>query len=474
MALLLAATAFTCAEVVYASSSLFSLDEIFELLVALGAKDQFPAMTNPVIIGADEQRYVADDDRVLGLYIDGEARAYPASLGWWHEVVNDRLGGQFVSVTFCPLTGTSLALAAMDSSGGQTEYGVSGLLVYANLVLYERADDTLYPQMIHTGLNGESKGKQLSLIPALDTTWEAWKRLHPDTTLPKEGTGLERFSRRIRTNYPTEAYLNDPYVEYRADHSSLPYAPSQVDLRLQGKEMVAGVCYANAFKAYHLRTLPDRAVINDLVGGLPITLVFDAPSQTAVAFCSELNGDVLDFYADRRSEELRFRDVNTGSTWTIEGEAVAGPLAGARLRQAPSYNAMWFAWTAFFPNTQLWAGEGIIEEPMTTVAAESWESTPAELQLSASYPNPFNGSTTLQYRLPAAGRFELSVHNQLGQRVRTLESGSKAPGSYSISWDGRDDGGAGVSSGRYFFRLSLADLSGGQLTSRTRGVMLLR
>ena len=279
-----------------AASSFENLAGITDLLVAQGARDQFPAMTNPEIVGPGEQQYVRDDDRVLGLFVAGEARAYPASLGWWHEVVNDYLGGQFVSVTFCPLTGTSLALAATDVSGNQVEYGVSGFLIYSNLVLFDRADDTLYPQMIFTSINGDSRGEQLPLLPAIETTWGMWKRLHPDTTLPREGSGLERFSRRVRTSYPTAAYLKDPYVEYRADHSSVPFATDHgVDRRLPAKDFVAGVCDGNTNKAYHLRTLPDRAVINDLVGDLPITLVFDAPSQTAVVFCSEVGDDCSTF-----------------------------------------------------------------------------------------------------------------------------------------------------------------------------------
>ena len=374
------AAAYLCQPLPCQANRFQDLEQIEGLLVALGAKDQFPAMTNPQIISAAEQQYVSDTDRVLGLIINGQARAYPASLGWWHEIVNDLLGGQFVSVTFCPLTGTKLALAATDSSGGQIEYGVSGLLVYANLVLYDRADDALYPQMIHTGFAGDSKGVQLELLPALETTWSEWKRLHPETTLPREGTGLERFPRRVRDNYPTESYLSDPYIDYRADHTSVPYPPSGgVDLRLPPKDFVLGVCYGSDTRAYHHRTLPEPVAINDLVGDLPIAVFFDGRSQTAAAFSAWAGDDVLDFYAldPSAKEPLLFRDANTGSTWNLEGEAVVGPLQGTRLQMAPSYNAMWFAWSAFFPRTSIWAGTGIIE-PTTAVAEDPSHRVPTK------------------------------------------------------------------------------------------------
>ena len=49
--------------------------------------------------------------------IDGEDRAYPLNIGWWHEIVNDTVAGHAVSVTFCPLTGTGLVFYAQQPAG---------------------------------------------------------------------------------------------------------------------------------------------------------------------------------------------------------------------------------------------------------------------------------------------------------------------------------------------------------------------
>ena len=62
--------------------------------------------------------YLRPDDLVLGVVINGEARAYPHNIGWWHEIVNDKIGGRAISVTFCPLTGTGLVFDATDAHGG--------------------------------------------------------------------------------------------------------------------------------------------------------------------------------------------------------------------------------------------------------------------------------------------------------------------------------------------------------------------
>ena len=63
--------------------------------------------------------YLSDRDLVLGVVINGEARAYPLNIGWWHEIVNDKIGGRPISVTFCPLTGTGLVFDARDEDGSQ-------------------------------------------------------------------------------------------------------------------------------------------------------------------------------------------------------------------------------------------------------------------------------------------------------------------------------------------------------------------
>ena len=165
--------------------------------------------------------------------------------------------------------------------------------------------------------------------------------------------------------------------------------------------------------------------------------------------------------------------MNTGSTWTLQGVAVSGPLAGHTLRLAPAYNAMWFAWSAFFPNTVLWNGEGIIDEPMTAVVDDAPGATPADFSLSQSYPNPFNGSSRISYSLPAAGRIAVEVYNEVGQQVRILSDKPAAPGNHAVSWDGTDAAGIAVASGRYFYRLSYT-AANGQRRSGRRSVTLLR
>ncbi|MFC1512344.1 FlgD immunoglobulin-like domain containing protein [Candidatus Latescibacterota bacterium] len=91
----------------------------------------------------------------------------------------------------------------------------------------------------------------------------------------------------------------------------------------------------------------------------------------------------------------------------------------------------------------------------TPTAVES--DTPAAFPTLASYPNPFNPSTTISFTLPKAGYTELAVYNLAGQKIRTLVAGELSTGAHEVVWDGRDDSGNPVSSGIFVSRLVTGD-----------------
>ena len=153
---------------------------------------------------------------------------------------------------------------------------------------------------------------------------------------------------------------------------------------------------------------------------------------------------------------VEFRDVETGTRWNMLGQAIAGPLRGESLEQVPAYNSMWFAWAAYWPETLVWQGEGIVDMPMPTAVEEDrLDAAPSLFSLAQNYPNPFNPETRIQYALPAADRVRLTVYDALGQAIRTLVDADQQPGVYSMSWDGRDHTGKAVASGTYHYRLEL-------------------
>jgi hypothetical protein len=82
---------------------------------------------------------------------------------------------------------------------------------------------------------------------------------------------------------------------------------------------------------------------------------------------------------------------------------------------------------------------------------------PSRFALHPNAPNPFNLETMMRFDLPTESRVHLEIFNMLGQQVQTLVAGVRSAGKHEVSWDGRDDGGAAVGSGVYFYRLRAGD-----------------
>ena len=99
--------------------------------------------------------------------------------------------------------------------------------------------------------------------------------------------------------------------------------------------------------------------------------------------------------------------------------------------------------------------------------------TPTQTQLLANYPNPFNPETWIPYRLAQDAFVTLTIYDQTGQLVRTIDAGHQTASAYesrsqAIYWNGRNQVGEKVASGVYFYHLSAGDFSA------TRKMLILK
>ncbi|RMD58502.1 DUF3179 domain-containing protein [Candidatus Woesearchaeota archaeon] len=172
------------------------LDAIKENYVSGGVeKDGIPSIDEPKYISAmqaEAQGIVRPDSIVLGVERSGETFAYPESIMYWHEVVNEKIGGEKLSITYCPLTESAIGYAGVH-------LGVSGKLYNSNLVLYDRKTQSTIPQILGIAVDGLLKGRSLKQFPIQVTKWEAWRRKHPETKVLSRDTGYAR-------NYDKQPY----------------------------------------------------------------------------------------------------------------------------------------------------------------------------------------------------------------------------------------------------------------------------
>jgi hypothetical protein len=172
-----------------------------EIYAAGFPKDGLPAMTAPAVLtGAELVRFAKDlqrghqgkflvsHDRVIGVEIAGQARAYPLKILNWHEVVNDTLGGTPIVVAYNPLC-DSATVFERRQDGETLEFGVSGLVYNSNLLMYDRRPggegESLWSQLKFQAVAGPAaeRSAALTLVPARVAYWGEWEAAHPATTV---------------------------------------------------------------------------------------------------------------------------------------------------------------------------------------------------------------------------------------------------------------------------------------------------
>jgi len=299
--------------------------------------DGIPSIDRPKFIASMEaDRFLSGEEVVFGLYYGREARAYPAMIMVWHEIVNDVVNGQPVLVTYCPLCYAAIAYERVID-GVAVEFGVSGKLYNSDLVMYDRLTKSFWSQILGKAIVGQYAGRELKRIPLDLTTWRLWKQLHPDTVVLSKDTGFSR------------AYGVDPYLGYY-DSDEVWFPLEHRDQRMNSKTLIYGLTMGSSRTAYPVQIIAKHVVLNDEVGGFKIA-VWALGKTSARAFDRAVGNVTLDF----TSEAGRIFDIQTHSEWNLDGVAISGPYRGTHLTRIAGITCFWFAWAAFYPDTGLYS-----------------------------------------------------------------------------------------------------------------------
>ena len=310
-------------------------------------RDGVPSLTNPTLTSPENPEgldYLADTDRVVGVVVGDQALAIPHNIFWHHEIVNLDTEAGPIAVSYCPLTGSSLAFDRGPVNG--QEFGVSGLLYKNNLVMWNRtASESLWVQMEGTAGCGPDTGTPLPRLAVLEVTWEGWQALYPGTVVVSEsGIDLDR------------DYTFNPYLQYEADRRYLHEDEMPpIDPRRPPKERVLGIPDGEgggiAVPFGLLDAVGEFAVAEVDVGGESLVVFWDGRWNGAMAYRTpEIDGTPVAFTVS----EFGIED-DSGSRWGLHGRAQFGPRAGMILDPVPSAHvAFWGAWAAFHPDTEIW------------------------------------------------------------------------------------------------------------------------
>jgi hypothetical protein len=180
--------------------------DLDEIIPGGPPRDGIPAIDEPKFVPASESS-LPEDEPVIGLVMNGDARAYPLRVLIWHEIVNDVVDGVPVAITYAPLSNTALVF---DRRVGDRvlEFGSTGKLRHSDPVMYDRGTESWWQQFAGEAIVGELAGTRLVMLPARLESFAKFRERAP------EGRVLVPRNR-------APAYGTNPYVGY--DSAPAPF-----------------------------------------------------------------------------------------------------------------------------------------------------------------------------------------------------------------------------------------------------------
>lgn len=261
-------------------------------------RDGIPAIDRPKFVAAHQARFMRAEDLVLSVTLEGQTRAYPLRILVWHEIVNDRFGDRFIVVTYCPLCGTAMAFDRRIQ-GRTLSFGVSGLLYQSDVLLYDRQTESLWTQLGMKSISGPLVGTPLPWLASEQLTFAAWRQKYPQGLVLSTDTGFR------------QDYARNPYQDYeQRGHAMFPVPMRRKDL--PEKEWVVGILVNGVPKAYPVAWFTAKTTFQDRLGDTAIEFSYDPVSRHA----------------------------------SVKQAATGEPI--------PQVMVYWFAWQAFYPETELW------------------------------------------------------------------------------------------------------------------------
>ncbi|MDA1229291.1 MAG: DUF3179 domain-containing (seleno)protein [Planctomycetota bacterium] len=281
-----------------------------------------PAIVHPPMLSASQvTNQVTESDLVLGVVVNGEARAYPINMlnGPRREIINDTLGDQPIVAMWCHLCHSAIVFDRRVNDQLLT-FQVSGMLWNRTLVMYDSETKSLWSLLLAKGMTGPMNGRKLKTLPSELTTWKKWKSVHPETSVLNMSHMQDRFVRE---------FYDEPH----------PFVFGFI-----------------ADRPYHitLETLRNARVLDLSLRDDNFVATLDEETFSIHLFNRKVDGQILSFEPENPNDKppVLMTDTQTKSTWdAYSGTAIDGPLKGKQLEQEIGTIAYTQNWNAFYPRS---------------------------------------------------------------------------------------------------------------------------
>jgi Protein of unknown function (DUF3179) len=291
--------------------------------------ERFVPLFHPTFLAAAEATYLQPDENIIGIILNGEAKAYPTQMLAFHHLVPDHVGGEPVLISYCERCNSSVGFRPLVD-GMERHFLVHGLRDGAMLIT-DRETGTVWSHLTGEALEGSDAGRHLDHLQVFQMAWQQWWEMRPGTLVLRPDDAF------------AWTYFRHPMGEENMD--LCPRVPGGEKLAPHG--MGLGVQLDGAAMFFSFEKMAGSGIAQAKLGGETTVTVFcDAVSRGCGAYRAA--EDMV------RSVPGRWHDVRTHSTWNLEGLCTAGARAGERLSFVPSYSLQWYAWAKRHPQTEVW------------------------------------------------------------------------------------------------------------------------
>ena len=276
---------------------------------------------------------IPGDKLVIGLEINGIAKAYPIQIIGYHHQVRDTIGSTPVMVTYCTVCRTGRVFSPVVN-GQPEEFRLVGM-DHFNAMFEDSRTGSWWRQATGEAITGPLKGSSLEEIPSQQTSLAAWIATNPSSQ-------IMQFDPSFVEDYEDLAEFDNGTIK-----SSLEKRDSA---SWRFKSWVIGVHTKQESKAYDWNELVKRSIIQDSLAQLPLLILLEKDTVSFHVFNRMQGSQALHFTWNAATQELR--DVQTGSLWNLKGECIEGPLSGMAVQRIQAYQEFWHSWQSFHPDTK--------------------------------------------------------------------------------------------------------------------------
>ncbi|WP_044201245.1 DUF3179 domain-containing (seleno)protein [Flammeovirga sp. OC4] len=326
---------------------------------SLVPKDAFQSIDNPRFYNEESaaEEY-SEESNVVVVAAGREFKAYPLDFLMYHQVINDRIGGMPIAITYCPLTdAVQVYERRFQYKGVQREltFNPSGMIRKSNIILYDTQSESWWQQYNGKSYTGEFKGHELTKYPALRMTMKQYYENY------KYGLVMKFNERDELLPYGKNPYYNYDNVLVEKP-LYLNYMPNE---RLMPMERVVAVALLDEHVIYPLEDVKDRGVINDKPLDMYIAVFYDGASTSMLEgraiHSNKKIGSVAVYSSFHEGQSLTFskegdvfKDEQTQSIWNFSGRCIEGELKGQQLKMLNFSQNFSFPALDFYPNSLIY------------------------------------------------------------------------------------------------------------------------